>query len=110
MPDITERLAMLNGLIETEHTARRLLRAVEAVLALHRRCGIYESEDACLDTDERHRREHHHEDADNVGEFYCDGLPVGVVCAECLNVFGERIDWPCPTVQAITSALGRDDE
>lgn len=94
--------------IWTEHIfavlalADAALARVAKVEALHRRYGIFELEDSCPDTSDEHREEHHHECADEVGEFYCDQMPVGAVCDECRTEDGERVDWPCQTVRALT--------
>lgn len=68
---------------------------------LHRPFGIFELEDCCTDTTDEHREEHHHECADEYGEFYCDELPIGHVCDECRDGEGERVAHPCPTVQEL---------
>lgn len=78
------------------------LARIARVEALHRRYGLYELEDSCTDTTDEHREEHHHECADEVGEFYCDQMPVGAVCSECRTEDGERIEWPCDTKRALT--------
>lgn len=77
--------------------------AVEAlarVRELHRKFGLYELEDSCTNTSEEHRQERHHECSDDVGEFYCEDMPIGAVCDECRNEDGERLDWPCATYKA----------
>ncbi|MBL3699256.1 hypothetical protein [Leucobacter luti] len=84
--------------IERDEALARIAR----VEALHRRYGLFELEDSCPDISYEHREEHHHECADEVGEFYCDQMPVGAVCDECRTKDGERVDWPCPTVRALT--------
>ena len=78
--------------------------AERAVRDLHRRFGVYEHEDACPDTSDGHREEHHHEDSDGYGEFYCDQRPLYAVCDTCRDEDGERVDWPCPTIQALDVA------
>jgi len=101
-----------DGLADAEFIAHAredvptLVAALRAVEAVHRRYGLYELEDSCEDTSDKHREEHHHECSDDIGEFYCDQLPVGDMCDECRDEDGERMDWPCPTIAAIREALG----
>ena len=81
------------------------LAAIERVRATHRRYTYYELEDSCPDTSDEHREEHHHEASDDIGEFYCDQMPTGdVVCDNCRDVNGDRMDWPCETIQALDGA------
>ena len=84
--------------------ARSMLPAAVEALArvrgLHRKFGLYELEDSCTNTSEEHREERHHESSDDVGEFYCEDMPIGAVCDECRNEDGERLEWPCATYQA----------
>ena len=78
------------------------LAAIERVRATHRRYTYYELEDSCPDTSDEHREEHHHEASDDIGEFYCDQMPTGdVVCDNCRDVNGDRMDWPCLTAVSI---------
>jgi hypothetical protein len=72
---------------------------------LHRRYGIYELEDSCTNPSEEHREERHRECSDDIGEFYCEDLPVGAVCDSCRDEDGERVEWPCPTVTAVQRHL-----
>lgn len=79
---------------------------VDAVATIHRRYTYYELEDSCPDTSEEHREEHHHE-SDEIGEFYCDQMPVSAHCEACWDECGdERLEYPCPTRRA----LGGDAE
>ena len=79
---------------------------LDRVRKLHRKWTYYDHEDMCPDTTEEHCEQRHHE-SDDIGEFYCEDMPTGgVVCEGCRDEFGERVDWPCPTVQA----LGGDAE
>lgn len=90
MSGITERLADWRHQLKDDRKigfrrGKRLLSAVEAVLALHS------------------------------PEEYSGGGPEssdGVGCSGCALTEPEGVmpDWPCPTVQAITRALGGDDE
>jgi len=91
----------MTGQVECSDALYRAIGVIEAVQALHRRFTYYELEDSCPDTSEEHREEHHHESED-IGEFYCDQLPTGDVCCDsCVAADGERLEWPCPTIQAI---------
>lgn len=85
-------------------SARSMLPAAVEALArvrgLHRKFGLYELEDSCTNTSEEHREERHHESSDDVGEFYCEDMPIGAVCDECRNEDGERLEWPCATYAA----------
>lgn len=74
---------------------------LDRVRKLHRKWTYYDHEDMCPDTTEEHCEQRHHE-SDDIGEFYCEDMPTGdVVCEGCRDEFGERVDWPCPTVQAL---------
>lgn len=95
----------LDGNCVARHDRLDLVAALRAVEAVHCRHGLYELEDSCEDTRDKHREEHHHECSDDIGEFYCDQLPVGDMCDECRDEDGERMDWPCPTIRAIQGAL-----
>ena len=83
-----------------------------AVRALHRQFGVYEHEDDCPDTSDEHREAHHHGDSDGYGEGYCDQRPLYTLCDHCRDESGERLDWPCATIQALDSARAarRDEE
>lgn len=52
--------------------------------------------------------ERHRESEDEVGEFYCADLWVSDHCDACWNEYGERVAWPCPTIQALDG--GNDAE
>lgn len=82
----------------------RMVKALEAVLAEHRTYGEYDHEDSCPDTSDEHRENYHHE-SDEIGEFYCELLPIRKLCDSCRDDEGYRIVYPCPTVTAITAAL-----
>lgn len=84
-----------------QETAEVFEARIQAVRELHRRFGVYEHEDACTDTTDEHREEHHHEDSDSIGEYYCDQMPLYAVCDHCRDEDGERADWPCPTIRAL---------
>ena len=83
-----------------------------AVRALHRQFGVYEHEDDCPDTSDEHREAHHHGDSDGNGEGYCDQRPLYTLCDHCRDESGERLDWPCATIQELdsTRAARRDEE
>lgn len=83
----------------------KLVAALRAVEAVHTRVGLYELEDSCPNTDEKHREEHHRECTNDAGEYYCDQLPMGAMCETCSDDYGNLVDWPCPTIQAILEAL-----
>jgi hypothetical protein len=86
-----------------------LLGAVEAALACHQRTALYgnaatdDEPDACPhDPDDAL----HFEDADEPGEWLCEGKPEGAVCSSCVDgEGGERMEWPCPEYSAILAAL-----
>ena len=83
-----------------------LVAALRAVLDLHRPLRLYEHEDLCGRTDEEHREERHVEFEEGC-EYYCLDHPTDyVLCAECRDVNGDSVDYPCPTVRAVEAALG----
>ena len=94
------------------HLAAQETDGERAVRALHRQFGVYEHEDDCPDTSDEHREAHHHEDSDGNGEGYCDQRPLYTLCDHCRDESGERLDWPCATIQALDSARAarRDEE
>ena len=94
------------------HLAAQETRGERAVRELHRRFGVYAHEDECPDTSDEHRDAHHHEDSGGYGEPYCDQRPLYAVCDTCRDEDGERVDWPCATIQALDSARAarRDEE
>lgn len=82
----------------------RALDALSKVLELHKPIFYYEHEDSCMNTDEDHRAERHVEF--DLGEYYCEDLPTGEkTCESCWDDEGERVAYPCPTVQAIEGAI-----
>lgn len=82
----------------------RALDALNAVRELHKPIFYYEHEDSCTNTDEDHRAERHVEF--DLGEYYCEDLPTGEkTCDSCWDDEGERVEWPCPTVQAVQAAI-----
>lgn len=94
------------------HLAAQETDGERTVRELHRRFGVYAHEDECPDTSDEHRDAHHHEDSDGYGELYCDQRPLYAVCDTCRDEDGERVDWPCATIQALDSARAarRDEE
>ena len=83
----------------------RLVAALRAVLDLHRPLRLYEHEDVCGRTDEEHCDERHVEFEGC--EYYCLDHPTDyVMCAECRDVDGDSVDYPCPTARAVEAALG----
>ena len=77
------------------------LDALEAVLALHQPVKIYAQADECGCGDE---------DPTIIespqGDDLCWDTPTGELCCpECLDEDSGAIDYPCPTVAAITEAL-----
>lgn len=88
-------------LTQVAQDAEAAVEALARVRELHRKYGLYELEDACTNTSEEHRQERHHEASDEVGEFYCEDMPIGAVCDECRDEDGERLDWPCATYKAM---------
>lgn len=97
-----------------DHLASVALKAAWPILSApirehHRPYRYFELEDSCADGSDEHREEHHHECTDMYGEFYCDQLPVGVACTDCCDEDGERVEYPCSTIQAVLTtdrALG----
>ncbi len=85
-------------------------RALLKVLEVHGRFELYDLEDACSDTSDYHRQERHVECTDDPGEYYCEDMPVGAVCDHCRDYDGSRMDWPCPTVRALTEKLTGEDD
>ena len=82
----------------------RALTALDSVLELHKPIFYYEHEDSCTNTDEDHRAELHVEF--DLGEYYCEDLPTGEkTCESCYDDEGERVMYPCPTVQAVQTAI-----
>ena len=94
------------------HLAAQETDGERAVRELHRQYGVYEHEDDCPDTSDEHREAHHHQDSDGYGEAYCDQRPLYTLCDHCRDESGERLDWPCSTIQALDSARAarRDEE
>lgn len=84
--------------------------AERAVRKLHREVIVYEHEDDCPNTCDEHVEAHHHEDVENAGDYYCELMPVGAACVVCRYEDGERVDWPCATIQALDSARRNEEE
>lgn len=83
---------------------------IQAVRDVHRRYGVYELEDSCNIAGDQHREEHHHEDSDDAGEFYCDLLPIGAQCDHCRDSYGDRVNWPCDTIRALDGDNGPHEQ
>lgn len=66
---------------------------------LHRRYTVYDWDGACPNKGEAHTEAHHHED--NVGDWYCDQLPLRLACDTCRDLYGTAEDWPCATVREL---------
>ena len=78
-----------------------LLAAVEAVMKLHAPIPIYVLAEECEAPED-----HEHGTTSDGGEDICWDEPTGeTYCNECNDVWGDPVDYPCPTVQAITTAL-----
>ena len=106
---LRDRLADALESVRAERDAA-LARIAEAA-KLHRKYTYYDLEDSCPDTTDEHREEHHHEASDDIGEFYCDQMPTGdVACDNCRDVNGDRMEWPCPTIQALEGAPEPEEE
>lgn len=91
-------------IVDLEGDMARVEARIAEAAKLHRKYTYYELEDSCPDTTDEHREEHHHE-SDEIGEFYCDQMPTGdVCCGTCRDVNGDRMDWPCDTIQALDGA------
>ena len=79
----------------------KALAALEAVLALHQPVKIYAQADECGCGDEDHTIIESPQ-----GDDLCWDTPTGELCCpECLDEDSGAIDYPCPTVAAITEAL-----
>lgn len=122
---MTKRIAYLIGTVGKHERERanaefiaaarsdvpRLVAALEAALRLHRHQLVYdlaadkEMPGGCPHGPD-YAGEAHFEDED--GEWACASLPVGAVCAACIDEGGMREGWPCPTVQVITRELDRE--
>ena len=82
----------------------KALAALEAVLALHQPVKIYAQADECECGNEDHAIIESEQ-----GDDLCWDTPTGEQrCGECLDEDSEYIDYPCPTVAAITKALGAE--
>lgn len=92
------------AIVDAHNNLPRALNALKRVLELHKPIFYYEHEDSCTNTDEDHRAERHVEF--DLGEYYCEDLPTGEkTCDSCWDDEGERVAYPCPTVQAIEGAI-----
>lgn len=110
-PGMLEDMTAWQLATENEHadTVLTLVKALEAVLAEHHTNDEYEHEDNCPDTSDEHRENYHHESIE-IGEFYCELIPIRKVCDSCRDDGGYRVEYPCPTVKAITAALEGENE
>ncbi|WP_432789261.1 hypothetical protein QYM46_13055 [Brevibacterium sp. K11IcPPYGO002] len=83
----------------------RALDALNAVLKVHSPGDVFKWADDCADP------ENHHLFTDvRTGDMLCEVEPVGRFCNGCVPEKDTMIDvdeypWPCPTVQAVDSAL-----
>ena len=92
----------------------RLLKLARDVLALHAKIPLYALSVREFDTQEPPRVwcGHTYEETENSrhvqadsGDLVCLDKPVGDVCGGCCDDSGEREEWPCPTVLAVSAAL-----
>lgn len=97
---------MADDMLAAADRLEALQAQVSNVRAQHQPYRYYDLEDYCTNTSDEHREEHHHESADESGEFYCDQLPLGAACDICRDEDGDRIDWPCATIRA----LGKEND
>lgn len=82
----------------------RLVDALTAVLQLHERQGIYE---LCI-APTCDGEDHDHFETQDGDMVHGDVLEYWS-CSTCLDD-DDAIEWPCSTVQAITDAMGGDDD
>ena len=91
-------------LIDARTALPKALNALEAVLKLHKPVAVYAQADECECGNEDHTIIESEQ-----GDDLCWDTPTGEQrCAECLDEDSEYIDYPCPTVAAITKALGAE--
>lgn len=101
----------LHGALDAEFIAESRTRFPQAVAALrevselHEPFWLYAHEDACENETEDHQQEHHVES--DVGEYYCDTMPLYQVCSACLDGYGNHdVEYPCETRRLAEAALG----
>ena len=83
--------------------------ALQAVMELHEPFWLYAHEDACENETEDHQQEHHVES--DVGEYYCDTMPLYQVCSACLDGYGNHdVEYPCETRRLAEAALGLEGD
>lgn len=109
-PEVAIGVEDAEFIADARTTVPALVSALRAVLDMHKPMTMYEHEDCCENDSDDHREERHAEDVVQGGEYFCMDLPTGIVlCHECsrdLDFDGR--DYPCPTVRAITAALGEE--
>lgn len=105
----------LLAITEAKDDVPRLLAAVDAVLKLHRPYPLYGvldsmAEDASCTCGHDPEARCHFESDD--GEWLCRCKLERTACETCFSEdeLGERLDWPCPEYQAITTALSGDTD
>jgi hypothetical protein len=106
---IAEKRAELDEFEGVAGAGHDVMNAVNAALGFHQRTGLYgnaatdDEPDACPHHPDSPL---HFEDANEPGEWLCEGRPEGAVCSTCVDgEGGERMDWPCPEYAAILAAL-----
>ena len=76
-------------------------KALKDALDLHAPKPIYVLAEDCEASED-----HEHGPAPDGGSDICWDEPTGeTYCNECNDVWGDPVDYPCPTVQALTAAL-----
>ena len=82
-------------------TVPALLDLADAVLKRHAPMPIYVLAEDCEAPDD-----HQHGSTPDGGDDLCWDEPTGeVLCCECRDEWGERVEHPCPDYTAITTAL-----
>ena len=96
--------ADVDFITDTRTSLPKALNALEAVLKLHEPVAVYAQADECECGNEDHTIIESEQ-----GDDLCWDTPTGEQrCGECLDEDSEYIDYPCPTVAAITKALGAE--
>lgn len=107
MTDPRETLARIRAQADAEFiaaartTVPALLDLADAVLKRHAPMPIYVLAEDCEAPDD-----HQHGSTPDGGDDLCWDEPTGeVLCCECRDEWGERVEHPCPDYTAITTAL-----
>ena len=85
----------------------QLVAALRAVRELHLPVPGYKLADDCPHTNDGSHAYFRHVVAEDGFEMCLDMPdPNWTTCVTCRDIYGNNSEWPCPTVQAIASALG----